>query len=365
MTFLPIVERELRVAARHKFTWRSRLVAALFALLVFGLLQALASLSQGALPAGPTEFAVLKWMTFSFACCAGIFLTSDSISEEKREGTLGLLFLTDLRGYDVVFGKLLSQSLRAFYAVLAAFPILALPLLVGGLTGREFTLSLLVIVNTLFFSLALGLLVSTLSRDYTKAVSATVLVCLLFFLGLDFMDSAFAAARHRAFQPCFSLANPVWLFSVTGSFASRQFWMSLGLQHLLAWASLWGASLLAPRRWQERAAHSEASRPTLSLRWRFGGPDARAAMRRRWMEIGPVHWLANRDRWLPRLVALLTLLVVALQGAALLAAFHAYYLGSSGSPTILFTQAASGIQQVFRIGLTLRSPPRPARSSSS
>ena len=28
--------------------------------------------------------------------------TADSLSAEKREGTLGLLFLTDLRGYDVV-----------------------------------------------------------------------------------------------------------------------------------------------------------------------------------------------------------------------------------------------------------------------
>ena len=29
-------------------------------------------------------------------------MTADCLSEEKREGTLGLLFLTDLRGYDIV-----------------------------------------------------------------------------------------------------------------------------------------------------------------------------------------------------------------------------------------------------------------------
>jgi hypothetical protein len=32
---------------------------------------------------------------------------------EKREGTIGLLIFTDLRGHEVVLGKLLATSLRA------------------------------------------------------------------------------------------------------------------------------------------------------------------------------------------------------------------------------------------------------------
>ncbi|HQU46125.1 MAG TPA: hypothetical protein PK867_25150, partial [Pirellulales bacterium] len=42
-------------------------------------------------------------------------LTADCISSERREGTLGLLFLTDLRGHDVVLGKLVVAGLGAFY----------------------------------------------------------------------------------------------------------------------------------------------------------------------------------------------------------------------------------------------------------
>ena len=59
------------------------------------------------------------------------------MSEEKREGTLGLLFLTDLKGYDVVAGKLVANSLNGFYALMAILPVVALALLMGGLTGMQ------------------------------------------------------------------------------------------------------------------------------------------------------------------------------------------------------------------------------------
>ena len=81
---------------------------------------------------GAIQFQMMKWFCFVIASLAGLFLTSDTLSEEKREGTLGLLFLTDLRGYDVVFGKLISHSTQALYGLLAAFPILGLTLLIGG-----------------------------------------------------------------------------------------------------------------------------------------------------------------------------------------------------------------------------------------
>ena len=59
------------------------------------------------------------------------------MSEEKREGTLGLLFLTDLRGFDVVLGKLVACSLRGAYGLVAALPVIGLALLMGGVTGFE------------------------------------------------------------------------------------------------------------------------------------------------------------------------------------------------------------------------------------
>jgi ABC-type transport system involved in multi-copper enzyme maturation permease subunit len=103
--------------------------------------------------ASPHERAQVIFIAISVVCLgyvmmAGIFQTADSISEEKREGTLGLLFLTDLKGYDVVLGKLASSSLHSFYTFLAVVPVMALPLLMGGMTVDEFWRVTLVLVVT-------------------------------------------------------------------------------------------------------------------------------------------------------------------------------------------------------------------------
>ena len=103
MTFLPIVDRELRLAARRRTTYLARIGTAALVILIFGGLQLTQAFRLGPFfTAGQTQFFVLKWLGFLFACSAGVFLTSDALSEEKREGTLGLLFLTDLNGFDVV-----------------------------------------------------------------------------------------------------------------------------------------------------------------------------------------------------------------------------------------------------------------------
>src|SRR5437660_3390979 len=140
MTFLPVAERELRVAARKRSTFRVRIIAALVAWIIGSGVLVLSRVGPGfGTPGlGRGLFGVLTWLSLAAALAAGLFFTSDCLSEEKREGTLGFLFLTDLRGYDVVLGKLLATSLRTFYALLAVFPVFAIPLLMGGLAGGEF-----------------------------------------------------------------------------------------------------------------------------------------------------------------------------------------------------------------------------------
>src|ERR1043166_6303243 len=116
MTFLPIAERELRVAARKRSTYWLRTVAASIALVIGSICLMLFSFG-GVGPWGPGKmvFNAIMWLFVCIALGAGLFFTSDSLSEEKREGPLGFLFLTDLRGYDVVAGKLLATSLRGFF----------------------------------------------------------------------------------------------------------------------------------------------------------------------------------------------------------------------------------------------------------
>ena len=108
MTFLPVAERELRVASRRRNTFWTRIVAAAITLVIGGIiygLQSWAPFTGGTTAVGSVVFQALTGMCLAGTLGAGLFFTSDCLSEEKREGTIGFLFLTDLRGHDVVFGS--------------------------------------------------------------------------------------------------------------------------------------------------------------------------------------------------------------------------------------------------------------------
>ena len=79
-------------------------------------------------------------------------LAADSISREKREGTLDLLLLTDLRALDVVVGKLTAKLVLCFYALLAIVPTLGVSTLIGGTSAGQCARLFLVWMNALFFS---------------------------------------------------------------------------------------------------------------------------------------------------------------------------------------------------------------------
>lgn len=320
MTFLPIIGRELRVAARRKFTYWGRFSAAALALALFGMMMIIARASQGmAFRHGQEMFMVMKWFCFIYSSIAGLFLTADCLSEEKREGTLGLLFLTDLRGYDIVLGKLISQSAQSSYWLIAVFPVLAISLMLGGVEGSEFARGMLLVCNTTFFMLCLGMLASSMSREGIKALNLTLLLTLFFLGGMPFIDYCIARGDDQLFKPFFSHASPVYAFVLNGPGSNPNYWPELGLQHGLAWGFLVLASLIAPRTWQEKHAGNKSGGPGVAMRWRFGGSRARPRMRRKWLEKGAIHWVILRDRWLPRLILLVCVLLLGSIGYARLA----------------------------------------------
>src|SRR5262249_12377289 len=118
-TILPIAEREARAASRHRHTYRLRQLMTLVALVVttftlwFPTLMGLPPIT------GAELFQFITWITYTLCLIIGAVFTVDCISEEKREGTLGLLLLTSLSGYDIVLGKFASAWLNCFYGLVA------------------------------------------------------------------------------------------------------------------------------------------------------------------------------------------------------------------------------------------------------
>ncbi len=308
MTFLPIVARELRVTARRRGTYWVRTGAALL-VMVIGIWVYLLMGTERPKNIAMVLFGVLTSAAVLHCWLSGIRATADCLSQEKREGTLGLLFLTDLKGYDVVLGKLTASSLNSLYGVLATLPMLAIPLLMGGITGAEFWRMALVALNTLFFSLSLGMCVSSMCRVARQAMGLTFLL-LLFFTALMPAAAALLSFQwHVPHAKLLFLSSPGFSYAMafdalySNRMNAEAYWMSLGVMQALSWVSLVFAAVITPRSWQDRPATVQ------TLRWRerwqlwsYGNLAERLAFRRRLLDRNAYFWLAARARLKPAYV---------------------------------------------------------------
>ena len=106
---------------------------------------------------------------FLVACFIGFRSTHGAIAAERSEGTLGFLFLTDLRPSTVLFAKTVTSSLQSVLSLLAVIPILATCILAGGVSGTLFLQATLAILYALALSSLTGLLQSCLQFDTRRA----------------------------------------------------------------------------------------------------------------------------------------------------------------------------------------------------
>lgn len=113
MTLLPILEHEMRVAARRPQTHRLRGRAAVAAI---GLAFVLFAAHKGPASTGQLSkliFMALSVLAFGFSPITGVFLTADCFGSERREGTLARRFPSDLKAYDMELGKRGIEQLLA------------------------------------------------------------------------------------------------------------------------------------------------------------------------------------------------------------------------------------------------------------
>ncbi len=299
VSFLPIIERELRAAARRKGTFRVRWWTTLIA--TFVTLVSLRFVSTRPLPAGVTNplFAVLAGCAFILCLLAGVFLTSDSLSEEKREGTLGLLFLSNLLGGDIVLGKFSALALNAFFSVLALLPVMGVPLLLGGVGFAEFSRMVLALINILFFSLALGICVSAYGRAQSTVVASTLALLLLVVAGLPALAELAPTAALASPRACVAWSSPLYpfayAFEATYARQPLKFWGTLIASNLLGWIFLGLASHVLPQRWQDSGKVADSPIPgSRSIHPRWAGKTMRSRHHGQFSPDDAVGWLLGQ-----------------------------------------------------------------------
>lgn len=313
---LPIAERELRIAARSPRTYRGRLIAGCIFGAITGWMFWITSNIGNVSMIAPQTFAFIAHMALLMCMFSGS-ITADALSSEKRNGTLGLLFLTDLRGFDIVFGKLAALGLMAFYGLMGLLPILAMPVLMGGISGQSVFRTSLTLLNALFLSLSIGLWVSSRSWEQKRALNGSVWI-VIFLMWILPALSTLVRMRYPGLAACaeyLELFSPMYQQSHSSPFGvalmRQKYWLSLGATHLLAWFFLWRACSILPHTWQDRAVLSAIGRwKKFWEELRYGSSIVRASLRARLLRINAVHWLSSRERFAPMNAWLLVLAVV-------------------------------------------------------
>lgn len=308
MGMLPIVERELRVGARNPVLFRDRIKMPLVGAVILLILMWITRHGMPIQAIAKPMFNFCFYGLFASSLMAGIHFTADAISSEKREGTLGFLFLTDLRGYDVIFGKLASSSIAGIYSSMGMMPLISIIFLFGGVEWEQVLRLVLTCGNTLFFSLSAGLLASVLAMEEKRARTTA----LAFILGITaagpvtglamfWFQNGWNQGITLAFWHPYLLCSPAGAFTSSISSLLGLGWSSClvsnGIVHLIAWFFLLLSCWLVTRTWQEKGVIvAAAGVPERWKNWLAGSQVKYTQRRLAMLERNAVYWLTFRER---------------------------------------------------------------------
>jgi ABC-type transport system involved in cytochrome c biogenesis permease component len=328
----PVILRELRAGSRRWTTYGLRLLstAALILCILFWFANDRSSPRAGA--------DLFGWMHVIILAAIWILvplMTCDCLSREKREGTLGLLFLTNLRAREIVLAKAVAHAITALTLWLATVPLVAVPMLLGGLDWREVFLSSSLAFGSICGALGAGLLASTLARRMNGAVIYAVILT-------PITGIVFALIMMSLHETCAFLFGAIVARELTDIFSmsgvqiamgflcnSEDLWSdTLNKAGGISKAVLIGSSLLVPiaalalllvcrwivapivqRTWQDKPKTKQQT----EVEKFFCAPSFFPKLFRRWMrrslERNPIGWLEKRS-WSGRIAALIWLAVM-------------------------------------------------------
>jgi len=214
----PIVAKEYRSRMR---TWRSPLAMMIYILLIAGLGFAIFSSitsSIGSFGGGSANYGqglfmylvIFQMILLTFITPA---LTSGAISSERERQTIDLLFVTRIRPFSIIWGKLLASMSFVVLLLLLSVPIFSLVFLFGGIEVDQVLYTFLVILVAAFTMGVIGIAFSTwFRRSLAATVAAYVSAFVLLFgtlaFGLIFPTTVDPNASKAPAAPAITYLSP-------------------------------------------------------------------------------------------------------------------------------------------------------------
>lgn len=313
LSIWPVVQRELREGARRPVNHRLRLFSGVVGTLLLGII-AVKLRDSGTRAVGGYLLVGLHSAVLGLIFLTVTASSADCIARERREGTLGLLFLTPLSASGIVAGKALVEGLRAMTLWLAVVPLLTVPFLAGGAGWYDALSALSMEFSVAMLCLSAGLLASSLARERNKVFllafvfaglflfvfSVVLLVSLIYlFRGSAAMTefpSIWALGFEAAGLVCGTVDGiPGW--SQLAAFSSkigisweRLCWAGPAMAVVVFFLVSWFAAARIKRSWRDKPPTVRSEK----LRRRYCTPLFHERFRRgtrRALERNPIAWL--------------------------------------------------------------------------
>jgi ABC-type transport system involved in multi-copper enzyme maturation permease subunit len=294
----PLLERELRRALRHRRErqirlWGTVICAALASLFLL--------VNAGGNRGWGMEFSHLLLFGGLILILQVPSYTAGVFAEERRNQTLGLLFLCGIGGTQLFLSKTLGAALVSFSRLLLLYPFLAIAFLGGGLSADLFLAITCSLPVTLLFVFAVCVFASVCCREESTALALAVALAFSLCLPVPLW-------LRISPDPINSLANQLLVISParapylaatqlsTGSMA--EFWTAATISLLWSGLILAAAAFVLERVWQDQPDRGAGGGGRAQWsRWLRGDWNWRRGLAQRWHEINPYIWLAQRDRW--------------------------------------------------------------------
>ena len=310
----PLIERELRTAWRkrrlhHTLVWGTVACAVVTALfLLFS-------------ESGKVWGRGLNLLLFF----AGLFIISQVpnytvgiFTEERRNQTLGLLFLCGIGSTELFVSKTLGSALVSFNRLLLLYPFLAISFLSGGLSIDQFVATAVSLPVLLFFVISVCTLGSVLCQEESTAmfVASAIGVALCATTPLIYLLSRFSSGTAIITPQLLVLspARPAYLaFRQLSGGTMAEFWNATAISMFWSVLMLLIAGFVLSRVWQDKPDTTiRGSFPARLRDLLHGDATWRRKLLERWRDINPFVWLAMRDRWLVTLawIVLVTMMLV-------------------------------------------------------
>ena len=160
---------------------------------------------------GLAFFSSVVWMNLLMICIAGLSYFSSSVTEEKEEGTLGLLRMSDLSPFAILLGKSTSRLIGGMLLLLVQVPFVMLAITMGGVRLEQVLKCYALLGAFLFLACNIGLLGSVIGRRTgSAALISGVLGCAYLLWPIAVEEILSGAFRAPAVTKFLEHARPVF-----------------------------------------------------------------------------------------------------------------------------------------------------------